>query len=91
MKKLPDDVVAYKKTPEFTQTKVPAGLLKDHQTKAGVWGEIVVLEGCLEYTITQPTLEVVLLHEGQCGVVEPTIVHHVMPLGQVRFYVEFSR
>jgi tellurite resistance-related uncharacterized protein len=38
MKALPKTVVAYKKTPEFTELTLPAGLLKDHQTKEGVWG-----------------------------------------------------
>jgi tellurite resistance-related uncharacterized protein len=91
VKELPNDVVAYKKTPEFTEATVPSGLLRDHRTKAGVWGEIVVLEGCLEYIINEPVLEVVTLKEGQPGVVEPTIPHHITPLGPVRFYVEFSR
>ncbi|MBL4673079.1 MAG: DUF1971 domain-containing protein [Arenicella sp.] len=70
---------------------MPAGLLRDHHTKEGVWGEIVVLEGCLNYTITEPVLEVIALSEGLVGVVEPTIPHHVTPSGPVRFYVEFSR
>ena len=91
MKKLPSHVSPYKKTPEFTEATVPKGLLRDHQTKEGVWGEIVVLEGCLDYTIIEPSLEVVRLSEGRPGVVEPTIPHHVTPSGPVRFYVEFSR
>ena len=91
MKNLPKDVDAYKKTPEFTQATVPAGLLKDHQTKQNVWGKIVVLEGELKYTIIEPELEIVKLNEHKYGVVEPTIVHHVAPLGKVRFYVEFYR
>jgi tellurite resistance-related uncharacterized protein len=91
VKELPNDVLAYKKTPVFTEATVPAGLLRDHQTKEGVWGEIIVLEGCLEYTINEPLLEVVTLREGQHGVVEPTVPHHVTPSGPVRFYVEFSR
>lgn len=91
MKNLPDSVVPYKKTPEFTEATVPAGLLKDHQTKDTVWGKIVVLEGNLEYTIIEPELQVLQLSEGHHGVVEPTILHHVTPIGKVRFYVEFYR
>jgi len=70
---------------------VPVGLLRDHQTKAAVWGEIVILEGCLDYSITEPTLEVVTLREGQNGIIEPTTLYRVTPSGSVRFYVEFSR
>lgn len=91
MKNLPDSVLPYKKTPEFTETTVPAGLLKDHQTKESVWGKIVVLEGGLEYTIIEPELEIIKLSEIKHGVVEPTVLHHVTPLGKVRFYVEFYR
>ncbi len=91
MKKIPEGVAPYKKTPEFTEATVPAGLLKDHQTKEGVWGKIVILEGDLEYTIIEPELEVVTLNEGKYGVVEPIILHHVTPIGKVRFYVEFYR
>jgi len=88
MKSLPDNVVAYKRTPEFEESTVPSGLLNSHQTKEGVWGKIVVLSGKLLYTIQQPFEEIVL-DSNQYGVVEPTILHHVKPLGQVSFFVEF--
>ena len=91
MKHLPANVESYKKTPEFTETTVPDGLLKDHQTKEGVWGKIVILEGSLEYTILEPDEEVIKLTENNCGVVEPIVLHHIKPLGRVRFYVEFYR
>jgi tellurite resistance-related uncharacterized protein len=91
MKELPPQVTPYKKTPEFTEKSVPDGLLKDHNTKTGVWGKIVVLEGRLEYTIQEPKLEVIQLTPRAFGVVEPTIKHHIKPLGLVRFYVEFYR
>lgn len=91
MKLLPDTVVAYKKTPEFTESTIPAGLLKDHKTKDGVWGNIVILEGRLEYTILEPERETVQLSKSCPGVVEPTMLHHIAPLGRVRFYVEFCR
>lgn len=89
MKPLPEAVVAYKRTPEFDENSVPNGLLKSHQTKESVWGKIVVLEGCLQYTILEPELEVILLDANHFGVVEPTVLHEVKPQGSVRFYVEF--
>ena len=90
MKKLPANVQPYKKTPIFSEETVPAGLLNEHQTKAGVWGKVVILEGCLQYTIVEPE-EIVTLDSSQFGVVEPTVLHHVKPLGLVKFYVEFYR
>lgn len=88
MKSLPDNVVAYKRTPEFDQNSVPTGLLNDHQTKEGVWGKIVVMSGKLQYTIQQP-FEEIALDSNNHGVVEPTVLHQVKPMGPVRFYVEF--
>ncbi len=57
MKALPKNVTAYKKTPEFDELSVPKGLLNAHQTKVGVWGKIVILEGQLQYTINEPIIE----------------------------------
>jgi len=91
---LPPDVTPYARTSDFTESTVPAGLLRSHTTKAGIWGLIHVLEGRLAYRITdprRPPTETVLAVEGDPGVVEPTVLHEVQPLGAVRFYVEFLR
>lgn len=88
MKPLPVNVTHYKQTPEFDEITVPKGLLNAHQTKEGVWGKIVILEGQLQYKINEPE-EILLLDVNKYGVVEPTVLHEVKPLGKVRFYVEF--
>jgi tellurite resistance-related uncharacterized protein len=91
---LPSDLVAYRRTPEFTELTVPEGLLRAHSTKPGAWGLIHVLEGRLAYRITDPrrtASEVILTPGSDPGVVEPTILHEVEPLGAVRFFVEFLR
>lgn len=87
---LPDHFVAYKRTSDFTEESVPAGLRKDHSTKAGVWGKIRVMEGKLRYRV--PVLGVDMeLSEGNIGIVVPEVLHNVEPLGAVRFHVEFYR
>jgi len=91
MKILPRNIASYKKTPEFDETCIPKGLLKSHQTKEGVWGKIVVLEGQLKYKITEPEEEIIILNDGIPGVIEPTMYHEIEPIGKVRFYVEFYR
>lgn len=91
---LPQAARPYRRTDEFTEATVPAGLLKAHTTKAGSWALIHVLEGRLAYRILdsrRPATETILTPEGAAGVVEPTVVHQVQPLGPVRFYVEFHR
>jgi tellurite resistance-related uncharacterized protein len=90
----PSDVVAYRRTPEFDAATTPAALQGEHNTKAGVWGRIQVLEGALLYRVTDarraPTER--LLTPGEPpGVVEPEIRHHVTLTGPVRFYVEFLK
>ena len=91
MKPLPPGLEAYKRTPEFSQDSLPAGLRRRHTTAAGVWARIVVLEGALRYRILAPRREELLLGPARHGVVEPEVPHEVEPEGAVRFYVEFLR
>jgi tellurite resistance-related uncharacterized protein len=89
MKTLPLTVVPYRRTAEFTETSVPEGLRHAHTTKAGVWGKIIVLAGCLTYRILEPELEETVLCAGEEGVIEPQIKHEVVPQAGLRFYVQF--
>ena len=91
MKSLPSDVHAYRRTQEFSEQTVPAGLKRRHSTKPGVWGRIRVLEGVLLYRILEPELEEQLLTPERDGIVEPAVHHEVAPQGRVRFFVEFLK
>ncbi len=91
MKVLPKDVSVYRKTREFSESTVPDAVLNGHRTKEGVWGKIIVLKGSLDYLILEPEMEIVHLSQNEYGVVEPTILHRVKPVGSTRFYVEFLR
>jgi len=84
----------YRRTAMFTETTIPGGLLRAHTTKEGAWALIHVMEGSLVYRITDPRRhaeQLVLTPETAPGVVEPTILHEVEPVGAVRFYVEFHK
>ena len=87
---IPDSFVAYKRTPEFTEETIPTGLRRNHATKAGVWGKIVVVEGRLGYRIAGVNRDLELSPD-RAGIVEPQVLHHVEPIGRVRFFVEFYR
>ena len=91
MKALPTGVIAYKRTPDFTQHTIPAGLLRAHTTKEGVWGRIVVASGTLRYRIQGDPPEECVLVPGQDGIVEPQVPHDVTPIGDVQFHVEFLK
>jgi len=91
---LPPGLESYRRTDGFTEATVPKGLLADHTTKEGAWALIHVAEGQLRYRVTDPRrapLDIVLTPEGAPGVIEPTVRHHVEPIGSVRFHVEFWR
>ena len=88
MPALPSGLRAYKRTATFTEDDVPAGLLRDHATKAGVWALIVLEAGTLEYTIEEPVRTFLLTPESP-GVIPPVVRHRVTILGPVRFYLEF--
>ena len=91
MKSLPTDVAFYQRTREFSESTIPAGLLRRHTTKAGVWGRICVLEGALRYRIHGSQPEEHVLSPERAGIVEPEVPHEVEPVDEVRFYVEFLR
>lgn len=91
MERLPDEVVPYKRTPEFSQDTVPAGLLRSHTTREGTWARIQVLEGRLLYRILEPSIEEHVLSPDVPGIVAPGVRHEVAPSGEVRFFVEFLR
>lgn len=91
---LPDGLDSVRRTPDFTEKTVPSALLHDHATKDGTWGLIHVERGRLAYRVTdarRARFETVLTPGSEHGIVEPTIRHHVEPLGAVRFHVEFFR
>ncbi|MEO6954852.1 MAG: DUF1971 domain-containing protein [Polyangia bacterium] len=85
---LPAGLTAYKRTPEFDEDSLPAGLRREHRTRAGVWGLIHVLEGRVLYRVLEPPSEQ-LLSPGVNGVVRPEQAHEVEPLGPMRMFVEF--
>ena len=85
---LPDNVVAYRRTPIFDQDSLPAALRRRHNTKEDVWGLIVVLEGRLLYRVLEPLSERILDPQTP-GVIRPGQAHEVEPVGPVSFFVEF--
>ena len=92
MKSLPPKVESYKKTPVYTQASVDPDLfIEQHRSKKGTWCLIVVLEGQLHYRILEPEVEEIILSPTRPGVVEPTILHEIKPLGDASFYLEFFR
>ncbi len=90
MKLLPNGLRPYKRTPVFSKSTVPAGLLKDHATKPGVWGLIHVVKGTLVYRI-KGSAHSYELGPSITGIIEPESLHSVELVGETEFFVEFWR
>lgn len=88
---LPGNVRKYAETPVFTEKSIPKKLLDLHHTKPGVWGRIVVLEGQLDYIIPGSPDQLYRLSPEKHGIIRPTELHRVAPVGAVRFKVEFFK
>lgn len=88
MPALPEEAQEYRRSATFSEDNVPAGLLREHGTKPGVWALIVIESGQLDYTFESP-LRTFLLTPEQPGVIPPVVPHHVTVIGPVRFHVEF--
>lgn len=78
----------YKSTPVFDENTLPAGLRREHRTKAGVWGVIRVLKGQLRYRVLDPVSETII-DPDHPGLVLPDQPHLVEPLGAMRMQVDF--
>lgn len=85
---VPTPAKPYNSTPVFDEASLPAGLRREHRTKAGSWGVIRVLEGRLRYQVLDPSSEAVL-DPGRPGLILPEQPHLVEPLGPIRMHIEF--
>jgi len=88
---LPDGVGLVRTTPDFDEHTVPAGLRSAHRIAEGVWGQLVVLSGALEFVVEDEPGDRRLLHAGDTRIIPPGLVHHVDLHGPVRFHIEFHR
>ncbi len=91
MPRLPPNVQMYKETAVFDGASVPKGLLASHTLRSDAWGQILVIEGKVDYVIeTHPPLAFVL-RPGVNGTVAPEQPHHVSLQPGARFKVQFLR
>lgn len=91
MPEIPERVEVYKTTREYTEATIPEGMLRDHRTRAGTWGRIVIREGKLLYSLAEPRGSGWILRPGIDGAIAPGVAHWIAPHGKVRFVIEFLR
>lgn len=88
---LPDNVIGYSRTPEFTEDTLPEALKAAHTTKRGVWGLIHVLDGQLFYCLEPPHKGQRLIYAGETAPIPSGIPHRVEFVKNGRFFVEFFK
>lgn len=82
--------VPYKSTPVFDEMSLPQAIRNAHNTKAGVWGLLRVLEGEVRLVFHDPQREVCVT-PGNPEPIPPAAWHHVEVMGPMRMQVEFFR
>lgn len=85
---LPKGVVQYA-TSRFNEQTLPDKLRTNHSTKAGVWGQLAVQSGQLQFR--REGKADLLIEAGEAAVFAPQEVHSVDAPGQVEFEVRFFR
>jgi tellurite methyltransferase len=86
---MPEGYSAYKRTPTFMESSIPTGLSRTHSTKRGVWAQIVVTRGALQFFEREDDVARHIAVPGSPAIVPAELVHRVAPLGTVEFHVEF--
>lgn len=89
--RIPAGAAPYRETREFEAETTPAALMRAHDTKAGVWGELVIAAGRLSFFDLRPGGACHELGPGRHGLIEPQAPHRVEPHAGVRFKVVFHR
>ncbi|PYE87027.1 truncated hemoglobin YjbI [Phyllobacterium leguminum] len=79
----------YRRTSIFDQSTTPSALLVRHETKAGTWAVVRVVEGQLMLVSGDGSFSTSILDPAKPGVIEPLQPHHLKLLGPVRFRLEF--
>lgn len=80
----------YKITPVFDQDSLPEALRREHNTKAGVWGLLRLLEGEVRLVFADLGRTVHVTPDNPAEI-PPQAVHHVELMGPMRMQVEFYR
>ncbi len=91
MNELPDGLTLQRTTATFDQHTTPAGLRRAHRVADGVWGRLVVESGSVGFVFDDEPDEVRALAAGDHQIIPPSVLHHVVLDGPVRFAVEFHR
>ena len=89
MTALPASVEKYSQSRLFTETTTPPNFQRNHATRSGVWGKLMVETGGMDFAWAEGGEWA--LTEGDSVTIPPETPHRVTLTGPVSFYVEFYR
>lgn len=87
--RLPPDLRLVRTTKEFDETSLPSGLRASHKVARGVWGNVVVRSGSVDFVFDDDPATHRTLESGATQPIPPERVHHLIVTGPVRLVVEF--
>jgi len=85
---LPDGFFRISSTSSMTEETILPGILKNHETRKGRYGLLVVEVGALQF-VWEDDGQVLDADPGHPIVIFPEKRHHVKLGGKVRFFIEF--
>lgn len=89
-RRLPPHARRYRQSPAFTTSNTPEALQRNHATRAGTWGLLVVSDGSVTFRDVESGL-VRTLFAGDRQVILPESLHAALPGSDTVFHVEFYR
>jgi tellurite resistance-related uncharacterized protein len=88
---LPDEVVCYRRVGPFDKNSLPAGLLREHRLKPGVWGVVTMVSGTIGFTWDDPDGGSIEVVAPDSLVIPPDVPHHVDATGPFVLEIGFFR
>mgnify|MGYP001822411982 CR=1 FL=1 len=86
---LPPGMRLVRTTPEFDEETLPAGLRATHKIAKGVWGNVVVRTGSVDFVFDDDPSTRCTLETGGSQPIPPERVHHLIVTGPVSLAIEF--
>lgn len=86
---LPEGAPCYRRIGPFDAATIPAGLLRRHDLKPGVWGVLTIAAGRIRFCWDDEAGGSRLLAPGDVLLIPPTVPHHLEREGPVRLSIAF--
>ena len=87
--RIPPDHRLVRTTTEFDESSLPRGLRSSHKVAVGVWGNVVVRSGSIDFLFDDDESTRTTLGPGDSQAIPPERVHHLDVTGPVRLVIEF--